>query len=304
MAISKVRVKINGVWNNLAKNSSTGKWEGTITAPANTSYTQSGGYYAVTVEATNTAGTVTTKDATDTTIGQALRLIVKETVKPVIKLVQPSNGAYISNNKIPIIFDVTDESGGSGVKTSAVSLKVGTATYTESSAGMVKTSITNGYRFIYTPQSALADGAKAIVINAKDNDGNAATQISASFTVDTVPPTLTISNPQNGLNTNKSSLIVSGTTNDTLSSPVTVKVKHKETIYTPGIDNSGNFSQALVLTEGENTITVTSTDAAGKYTSITLNVLLDTSVPAVKTVTFTPNPVNASSGVLISLEVE
>ena len=93
MAITKVRVKINGVWSNLALNSSTGKWEGSITAPAVTSYNQTGGYWPVTVEATNSAGTVTTVDATDSTIGSALRLIVKETVKPVIKLVQPSNGA-------------------------------------------------------------------------------------------------------------------------------------------------------------------------------------------------------------------
>lgn len=56
MAITKVRVKINGVWSNLALNSSTGKWEGTITAPATTSYNQSGGYWPVTVEATNSAG--------------------------------------------------------------------------------------------------------------------------------------------------------------------------------------------------------------------------------------------------------
>lgn len=60
MAITKVRVKINGVWSNLALNSSTGKWEGSITAPAVTSYNQTGGYWPVTVEATNSAGTVTT----------------------------------------------------------------------------------------------------------------------------------------------------------------------------------------------------------------------------------------------------
>lgn len=304
MAITKVRVKINGVWSNLALNSSTGKWEGSITAPSVTSYNQTGGYWPVTVEATNSAGTVTTVDATDSTIGSALRLIVKETVKPVIKLVQPSNGAYISNNMLPIIFDVTDEAGGSGVKLSTVALKLAGTTYKDSSAGMSKTTITNGYRFTYTPQAALEDGAKAIEISASDNDGNAATTVSATFTVDTIPPTLTISEPASGLITNQSNQIIKGITNDATSSPVTVVIVHGSKTYEPAVDDTGAFTQAVVLTEGTNTIKVTAMDAAGKATEITLTVSLDTTVPTVKSVVMSPNPANVSGSVVITLEVE
>lgn len=304
MAITKVRVKINGVWSNLALNSSTGKWEGSITAPSVTSYNQTGGYWPVTVEATNSAGTVTTVDATDSTIGSALRLIVKETVKPVIKLVQPSNGAYISNNMLPIIFDVTDEAGGSGVKLSTVALKLSGATYKDGSIGMSKTAITNGYRFTYTPQSALKDGAKAIEITAADNDGNAATTVSATFTVDTIPPTLTISEPASGLITNQSNQIIKGITNDATSSPVTVVIVHGSKTYEPAVDDTGAFTQAVVLTEGTNTIKVTAMDAAGKVTEITLTVSLDTTVPTVKSVAMSPNPANVSGSVVITLEVE
>ncbi len=304
MAITKVRVKINGVWSNLTLNSSTGKWEGSITAPPETSYNQTGGYWSVTVEATNSAGTVTTVDATDSTIGSALRLIVKETVKPVIKLVQPSNGAYISNNMLPIIFDVTDEAGGSGVKLSTVALKLAGTTYKDGSAGMSKTAITNGYRFTYTPQAALEDGVKEIEINASDNDGNVATTVSATFTVDTIPPTLTISEPTSGLITNQSNLIVKGITNDTTSSPVTVTIVHGSKTYEPTVDDTGTFTQAVVLTEGINTIKVTAMDAAGKTTEITLAVDLDTTVPTVKSVVMSPNPANVSGSVVITLEVE
>lgn len=304
MAITKVRVKINGVWSNLTQNSSTGKWEGSITAPSETSYNQTGGYWSVTVEATNSAGTVTTVDATDSTIGSALRLIVKETVKPVIKLVQPSDGAYISNNMLPIIFDVTDEAGGSGVKLSTVALKLAGTTYKDGSAGMSKTTITNGYRFTYTPQSALEDGTKAIEITAADNDGNVATTVSATFTVDTIPPTLTISEPASGLITNQSNLIVKGVTNDTTSSPVTVTIVHGSKTYSPTVDDTGTFTQAVVLTEGTNTIKVTAMDAAGKTTEITLAVDLDTTVPTVKSVVMSPNPANVSGSVVITLEVE
>ena len=304
MAITKVRVKINGVWSNLTLNSSTGKWEGSITAPSETSYNQTGGYWPVTVEATNSAGTVTTVDATDSTIGEALRLIVKETVKPVIKLVQPSNGAYISNNMLPIIFDVTDEAGGSGVKLSTVALTLDGTTYKDGSAGMSKTAITNGYRFTYTPQAALEDGAKAVEISASDNDGNAATKITASYTVDTIPPTLTISEPAGGLITNQSNQIIKGITNDATSSPVTVVIVHGSKAYEPAVDDTGAFTQAVVLTEGTNTIKVTAKDAAGKTTEITIIVDLDITVPTIKSVVMSPNPVNVSGSVVITLEVE
>lgn len=265
MAITKVRVKINGVWSNLTLNSSTGKWEGSITAPSVTSYNQTGGYWPVTIEATNSAGTVTTVDATDSTIGEALRLIVKETVKPVIKLVQPSNGAYISNNMLPIIFDVTDEAGGSGVKLSTVALKLAGTTY---------------------------------------KDGNAAVKITASYTVDTIPPTLTISEPADGLITNQGNQIIKGVTNDTTSSPVTVTIVHGSKTYSPTVDDTGAFTQAVVLTEGTNTINVTAKDAAGKTTEIMLTVDLDTTVPTVKSVVMSPNPANVSGSVVITLEVE
>lgn len=303
MAITKVRVKINGTWTNMTKDS-TGKWTGSVTAPASTSYNQSGGYFPITVEATNSAGTVTTVDATDTTLGSVLRLVVKETTKPVIKLVQPSNGAYISNNKLPVIFEVTDETGGSGVNASTVALKLAGTTYKDGSTGMSKTAITDGYRFTFTPQAALSDGAKAIEITASDHDGNAAAKVTASYTVDTVPPTLTISSPQDGLATNQKNVVLTGITNDTLSSPVTVTVMHGSASYTPAVANDGSFSQALVLTEGVNTIQIVSTDAAGKSTTINLTVTLDTSVPTIKSATFAPNPVNASASVQITLEVE
>lgn len=104
MAIKKVRVQIDGVWTNLTL--SNGKWTGTITAPSTTSYNLANRYYPVKVEVTNDAGTVVTKDATDATIGKALRLVVKELIKPVIKLVSPSSGAYVTSNKQPVVFEV------------------------------------------------------------------------------------------------------------------------------------------------------------------------------------------------------
>lgn len=302
MAIAKVRVQIDGVWTNLALKD--GKWIGTITAPAVTSYNLSSKYYPVKIEVTNDAGTVVTKDATDATLGEALRLVVKETMKPTITLVSPSNGAYVTNNKQPITFKVVDEAGGSGVDLSTVKVKVDSTTYPASSTGMTSTGITNGYQFVFTPQSVLKDGNHTITISASDNDGNAAAEVISTFTIDTVPPTLTISSPTAGLITNKAALTVAGKTNDATSSPITLTMTLNGTsLGVVGVGTDGSFTKAVTLAEGTNSLVVTAKDGAGQTTSITLSVKLDTTVPKVKGITLAPNPVSTSASVAITVEV-
>lgn len=299
MAISQVRAKVNGTWYTLTLNSSTGKYEASITAPGATSYNQSGGYYNVTVEATNTAGTKGTADGSSLT---GLRLVVRERVAPVITILSPSSGAYVTNSKQPVVFTVVDEDGGSGIDLNTLVVKQdGTAV---GSGTIATTAITNGYSVTYTPASALADGSHTVTVDVKDHDGNAATQKSTTYKVDTVPPTLNITSPTDGLITASSALNIVGKTNDVTSSPVTVTIKlngNDQGSVTVGSD--GAFSKSVTLTEGSNTIEVTATDAAGKTSSVTRTVTLDTSVPKVVSASITPNPVDAGATMLISVEI-
>ena len=302
MAIVKVRAQVNGVWTNLALKD--GKWTGTMTAPSVTSYNLTNKYYPVKIEVTNDAGTVVTKDASDATLGEKLRLIVRETMKPVITLVSPSKGAYVTNNKPPITFKVTDESGGSGIDLSAVKMKIDSAVYTASSAGMEKKEIANGYQFTYTPQTILKDGSHSITIDVSDNDGNAAAAVSCSFTVDTVPPALTVSYPQEGLITNKAALTLTGKTNDESSSPITLTVMlNGMSAGTAPVGTDGSFSKVVTLSEGVNSIAVTAKDGAGQTSSIMLSVKLDTTVPKMNGITLAPNPADTSASVAITVEV-
>lgn len=302
MAISKVRVKINGTWTVLTLNSSTGKYEGTITAPSTTSYNLDGGYYPLEVEATNDAGTVVMVTDSDAVVGQNLRLVVKETIKPVITLNTPTNGAYLQSNQPAITFTITDEAGGSGVNESSVVLTLDGTEHGVSD--FTKTAVTNGYQYTYTPVSALDDGSHTITISAQDNDGNTATQVSAGFVVDTVPPTLNVTSPTVTI-TNNPACVVTGTTNDATSSPVTVTIAlNSGTEQEVTVGEDGNFSKSLTLAEGTNTITVKATDAAGRTTTVTKTVKLDTTVPKIAAVTLQPNPANASASVTISVEVE
>lgn len=299
MAIQTVQANINGTWHNLTYNPENQRWEATITAPGATSYTQPGGYYNVQVRATNTAGTQGTADGSTL---PGLQLVVKETVAPVITITSPSNGARVTNSNQPVTFTVIDEAGGSGVDLESVVVKLDGSTV---SAGEVTHSaVTNGYSFTYTPASPMGDGSHTVTVDASDNDGNAAEQKSTTFTVDTVAPSLNVTSPTDGLVTNNASLTVTGTTNDATSSPVTVTIQlNSQDQGAVTVESSGSFSKAITLANGANVIVVTSTDQAGKSTSVTINVTLDTSVPQIVSAIITPNPVDAGETMVISVQI-
>ena len=188
MAVKTVQYIFNGQTYNLTYNSTTKKYEATVTAPSKSSYNQTDHVLGGTVKATDQAGNVTTVDQTHSTLGASLKLRVKEKVAPVISITAPSAGAYITNTTPTIEFSVTDADSGVNSGTIAVTID-GTAI-----SSVTKTAITGGYKCTCTP-AALKDGAHTISVTASDNDGNAASAKTSSFTVDTVPPTLSVTAP-------------------------------------------------------------------------------------------------------------
>lgn len=302
MAVKTVQAIINGVTTTLTLNTATGKYEATVTAPSTSSYNNNDGhYYPVTIKATDQAGNVTTKNDTDATLGESLKLKVKEKVAPVITITSPTASARLTNNKPQIAFTVTDAD--SGVNPDTIKITVGGTAIT---SGITKTATANGkgYTCTYTPTAALADGSNTIKVDASDYDGNAAAQKSVTFIIDTVPPTLSITAPANNLITNQAACTVTGVTNDATSSPCTVTVKlNSGAAQAVTVNADGTFNKALTLVAGSNTITVVSTDSAGKSSTVTRTVTLDTVAPVIKSVTITPNPVDAGKTYVISVEV-
>lgn len=299
MAVKTVQVVINGQTHTLTYNATTKKYEATITAPSTSSYNQNGHYYNVKVKANDEAGNSVTKDATDTTLGSSLQLKVKEKVAPVISITAPSSSAKLTNNKPVINWTVTDAD--SGVNPSTIKLIIDSQTIT---TGITKTQSGKNYTCSYTPTTALSDGTHTIKVSASDYDGNVATQKSVTFTVDTVPPELSVSAPVDNLVTNQSSLVVKGTTNDVTSSPVTLTIKlNGGTEQTVEVGSDGSFTKTLTLVTGENTIVITAKDGAGKTSTVTKKVVLDQTAPVIQSVTISPNPVNAGATYTISVEV-
>jgi hypothetical protein len=309
MAIQSVKTVINGVEHSLTYNEASGKWEASLTAPGGSSYPLAGGYYNVAVTATDSAGNSRTLDAADSVLGASLRLFVKEKQPPVIGIVSPGAAAYVVTNMPQIVFELRDNTiggnGDSGIKLDTLALKIdGGAAIGPAAAGMVCTPVTGGYDCTYTPQSALADGAHTVTVDVQDNDGNAAVQKSRGFVVDTVAPTLNVTSPADGLETNDPAITVEGSTNDATSSPVTITITlNGVDAGAVAVDGSGHFAHPVTLSEGGNTIVVRAEDTAGKYTEITRTVEVKTSLPEFVSVTIVPNPADAGQTYLISVEV-
>lgn len=299
--ITSVKATINGTEYTLTLNSTTGKYEAVITAPSKSSYTNSGHYYGVALTAVDNAGNSTTIDETNAVFGSDLQLVVKEKVAPTITIVSPSTGSTLTTNTPAIIVDVTDDD--SGVDSSSFLLKIGDTSITASACTV--TDITNGKRFTYTPTAALADGACTITASASDYDGNAGAAATATITIDTTPPTLVLNSPTDKTFQNTYAVTVAGTTNDATSSPVTITIKLNGTdAGTVTVNSDGFFSKALTLAEGTNTIVVTATDTAGKYSTITRTVNVNTVAPVFTSVTISPNPVDAGATYTIAVEIE
>lgn len=276
MAVKTAQYIFNGQAYNLTYNSTSGKWEATVTAPSKSSYNQPDHVLGGTVKATDEAGNTTTVDQSHATLGASLKLRVKEKTAPTITITSPSAGAYITNTTPTIEFQIKDTDSGVNAGTIAVTVD-GTVVST-----VTKTAIDGGYKCTCTSPT-LKDGSHTISVKASDNDGNAAAAKTATFTVDTVPPTLQITAPSNNLITNKKTVTVNGAT------------------VTVGTD--GTFTKDVTLAEGANTITIVAKDKAGKTTTVTRKVTVDTSAPVIKSVTLTPNPVDCGKTFIIAVEI-
>ena len=178
-------------------------------------------------------------DQSHVTLGAPLKLRVKEKTAPTITITAPSAGAYITNTTPTIEFQVKDADSGVNAGTIAVTVD-GTAVST-----VTKTAIDGGYKCTCTSPT-LKDGSHTISVKASDNDGNAAAAKTATFTVDTVPPTLQITAPSNDLVTNKKTVTITGKTDDVTSKPVTVTVNGA----TVTVGTDGTFTKEVTLVEG------------------------------------------------------
>lgn len=294
MAIKTVKATVNGQVYTLTWDDASSSYKATISAPPKSSYNQADHYYPVSIEAEDDGGNKTVVNDKTPEFAEKLKLRVLEKVAPTIVVEYPTNSSAIASNAPTIRWKVDDDD--SGVNKSTISIQIDSgAVVTE---GITTEPSDKGFTCSYTP-TALQDGAHTFVLKVSDNDGNAAAAVTTNFTVDTVPPVLTVTSPTDNFVTNLNTVTVTGTTNDVTSSPVTLKIN--ETPVSVGPD--GAFTHVVNLTEGDNTITIVATDAVGKSTTVVRHVKLDTGAPTFQEITITPNPVDAGKTYIITVKV-
>lgn len=304
-----VKVNVAGTDYTLTLNTSTGKYEKTINAPAASSYNVNAGhYYPVTVTATDEAGNSSSANDTHSTLGESLKLFVKEKIQPTVTGVSPSSGANMTTSNPKISFKVLDnangqDSGFSGIDISTLKLTVKGKSIDVSD--ITSTPISGGYQCEYTPAEAIEDGSCTYTISVSDFDGNTSDTVTTTFKIDTQPPTLNVTSPENGMYTNSETIVVEGNTSDQTSSPVAITIKVGSTDQgTVKVNTDGTFKHTVTLENGLNTITVIATDTAGKVSTVTKTITLKTDAPVIKAVSIAPNPVDGGNTYTISVEVE
>lgn len=210
------------------------------------------------VSGTNTVEiTGTNADGSDTKNTSIIYQYVAPCNPPTVNITSPLTNASVSSPTATFAATVTNVS-----NQSAITLKLNGASIPFTfSNGQVNASLT------------LAEGSNFIEITAGSNCGNASDNVSISYTRPLVPPTVSISAPQNGSSTqNASSNVTATVTNVNGSGDITFLVNGNASTgftYNPATDA---FSASINLNSGLNTIVIQASNSDGQasdQTSIT-----------------------------------
>jgi hypothetical protein len=180
--------------------------------------------------------------------------VVLDNMPPVISNTVPTD----ATNNAQISAEFTDNSGGSGIDTGSISFSIG-------SVDATRDATINGSSISVEPM--LKDGLYEVFLIVSDKVGNKATA-NWSFTLDTAPPEITISN-------------VSALTNQNVSPDIKVidarDAKPAITVSLDGIVYDGS----PISTEGEHTLTVVASDELRNTAVQTLNFIIDKTRPSI-----------------------
>lgn len=189
-----------------------------------------------------------------------------DTIPPTVSITSPTDGTYTNHNRPAITLNYSDI--GSGVDVTQT--KITTADGVNIPVTCTATTHSDGATC--TPNTALSDGHYSLSVTVADYAGNVSEPATVSLTVDTVPPTITITSPA-GQYTNQTNFTLSGHMSET----GTLTINGNSV----ALDNNDAFTNAVKLNEGANTFVFVGTDLAGNTTSITKPLILDTLPPGI-----------------------
>lgn len=297
-AIKETYIMFNGQKVVARYDERTKTWTATTNAPANSSWSQPDHVYKVEIHAVDVANNKATMTSADPTYGDQLKIRVLEKSKPTATIVSPTQGSVLGASEQDIVLEMSD-AGGSGLNETAVVFTVNG----ESHAGDLSFTDHESKRRATYHATGLNDGQNTITFRVTDNDGNVSELATTTFVVSTTAPSLTVNTPTEGLITNSNRLTVTGSTTPGSDAVTIADVKVNNASVKLSGDRTKTFSHEVTLTEGENTITIVSTDSIGKATTVTRHVTLDTKAPIITDVVAEATTVDSGGTIKITFKV-
>lgn len=285
MALTSLTATINGVSYDLTLGDDGYYYSVEIPAGSESSFRKEGGYFPVSISATDDADQTTTITPDDIAWGNNLKLFVREETAPTINITKPASGGYLTSETTPEIkFEILDnqyqKNGFSGINTEEIVLELNGAVIPKADVEIDLDSDGGVCYCSYTPKTSLGNGEYEIKITAKDNDGNSAVA-TRDFEIDIQKPGLSISSPSDNTVTSNSIIAVEGVVDDK-NGPIEVTIEvnnHQQAKFT--VDNEdGSFSKDISLVGGNNAIKVSAKDRAGNVETVQIiNIKYNSTVP-------------------------
>lgn len=297
-AIKQAYIMFNGQKVVAQYDDDTQTWSATTNAPANSSWSQPDHVYKVEIHAVDAANNEATMTSEDPTYGDQLKIRVLEKTKPTATIVSPTQSSVLGSKETDIVLEMSD-AGGSGLNETTVVFTVNSQDH----KGDLEFTDHEGKRRATYHATGLTDGENTITFQVTDNDGNVSDLATTTFIVSTAAPSLNVDTPTEGLITNSNKLTVTGSTTPGSDAVTIAEVKVNNASVELSGDKTKTFSHEVTLTEGENTITVVSTDSIGKATTVTRHVTLDTKAPIITDVVAEATTVDAGGTIKITFKV-
>ena len=295
--ITRAYAVYKGQQYNASYSPETQEWSVDIPSGSESSYGQSNHTYPIELHAFDAAGNETIMYATDDTYGDQLNIRVLEKTKPTATIKSPTQGSVLGSATQDIVMELQD-AGGSGLNMASVIFKVNNIQVTE---GVSWSDGADGKKTCTYHATNLSDGSNSVSLQVTDNDGNVSDVAEVTFVISTSAPTLNVTSPTDNLLTNSNKVTVAGTAaagSDAVTlTEVTINGEPAE------VGEGGAFSEEIVLTEGENTITIIAKDSLGKTTTVTRHVTVDTKAPIISDVEAEATTVVAISTFHLSFKI-
>jgi methionine-rich copper-binding protein CopC len=192
-------------------------------------------------------------------------ITVKDGIPPVVTALSPQPDTA-HNSTLAIVVIAADEASGMD----NVEFQVDDGAW---NVLPVENPATGRYATAWTPL-ATDNGRHTVRFRGNDLAGNASAPVPVTFTIDTVPPLLTISTLGDGAYTSNDILNIAGTVHDNLGGG-----ELKINDVTVPVNADGSFSYAFVLQSGANTVTTVADDLAKNRALDERTITMDQSAP-------------------------